>query len=471
MSGTSLLWVRSDLRLTDNPALIAAIASGGPVVALFIHETGNGIRARTGAARFWLHRSLRAHAAALAGIGVPFEVVEGETAEVLRDAVARHGATQVFWNRRYGPAERAVDSALKRDLQEKGVSVTSFPGDVLVEPFEMETGGGKPYSVYTPFWKTLRLKPILAPIPAPEGQTPVAVPEVDATYREPHWAAPLATQWDIGEEAALARLEAFLAGPVARYAEARDVPAEEVTSRLSPYLAFGEVSPRQIWHRARLRAAEAPELEAAIEKFLSEVAWRDFNFNQLYHREDIATVPMVGKFGRLPWRDDAAALQAWQKGQTGFPIVDAGMRELWTTGTMHNRVRMLVASLLTKNLMIDWRLGEAWFWDTLFDADPANNPGNWQWVAGTGLDASPYFRIFNPVTQGERFDPDGRYVRRFVPELASLPDEWIHKPYEAPPALLESRGIRLGVTYPRPITDLKESRDRALSAFKAISEG
>jgi deoxyribodipyrimidine photo-lyase len=467
MAQPSLVLVRRDLRLADNPALSAALEGPGSVVALYIHETN--LRRPTGAGRSWLNQSLLAHAARLATLGVPLEVLEGPTEAALAEAVARHGATQIFWNRRYGPAERAVDAALKARFRADGLAVDSFAGDTLVEPFTMETGTGKPYSVYTPFWKTLRTRDIARPLPVPPARHPIAPPVVDADYRAPGWAGPLLAQWAVGEVAAEARLMAFLNGPVGDYAGSRDFPALNVTSRLSPHMAFGEISPRQIWHAAKAMAAVRPEHDAAIEKFLSEVAWRDFNINQLYHRPDIAVHPMVEKFGRLPWRDDPAALLRWQRGQTGFPIVDAGMRELWQTGTMHNRVRMLVASLLTKNLMIDWRLGEAWFWDTLFDADPANNPGNWQWVAGTGLDASPYFRIFNPITQGERFDAEGQYVRRYVPELASLPNEWLHKPFEAPDAVLEARGIRLGVTYPRPMVDLKASRGAALEAFSALS--
>jgi len=272
----------------------------------------------------------------------------------------------------------------------------------------------------------------------------------------------------VSEDAARERLADFLDGMVANYPGDRDIPSRDGTSRLSPHLRFGEISPRQIWHAARLRAELEPELAGGIEKFLSELAWRDFSYSQLYHREDISRTPMQLKFSGLAWPEAPEEIERWQRGQTGFPIIDAGMRELWETGYMHNRVRMLVASLLTKNLQIDWRLGEAWFWDCLVDADVANNPASWQWVAGSGLDAAPYFRIFNPVTQGERFDPAGNYVRRWVPEIAGLPDKWVHKPFAAPEAILKTAGITLGQTYPHPVVDLAASRLRALEGFAQL---
>lgn len=468
MSRPVLVWFRNDLRIADHPALSAAAAAGA-VVAVHIEPTDSALRPRGGASRWWLHHSLKAHAGRLAGLGIAFEAHEGPTAEVLFAMAERHGAEAIYWNRRYGPAERELDAAIKAEAKARGLEAKSFVGDVLAEPFDMQTGSGGPYQVYTPFWKALRVREMATPLPAPKPQgEALPVPDVDLGYREPHWAAQLVPHWQIGEDAALATFEAFLEGPVTGYKDGRDIPAEPATSRLSPHLAFGEISPRQIWHRAKHVAAAHPEREAAIDKFLSEVGWREFNINQLYHRDDIATVPMQPKYRDFPWRAPGPELVRWQKGMTGFPIVDAGMRELWQTGYMHNRVRMLVGSLLAKNLLIDWRLGEEWFWDTLCDADPANNPGNWQWVAGCGLDASPYFRIFNPVTQGEKFDADGRYVRRFVPELARLPNEWLHQPFEAPADVLRKAGITLGETYPRPLVDLKATRARALEVAAGL---
>ena len=467
MTETALVWLRSDLRIADNPALRAGMAHG-KVLALHIEATDSRLRRRGAASRWWLNRSLNALAAELAALGVRLETAEGDTETVLFDFVGRHAISVVFWNRRYGPVEREIDAGIKSRCRAEGIVAESFPGTVLVEPFEMQTAAGKPYSFYTPFWKTLRARPIPAPMPAIPGTDAVAVPEVDTGYRAPAWAAKFERHWQFGERAAQARLHHFLDDLVGDYHVNRDFPDRTVGSGLAPHLAFGEISPHQIWHAAQAVAQHQPAKADAIDKFLSELAWRDFSYNQLFHREDIAAVPMQPRFADLEWRSDEAALHAWQRGRTGFPIIDAGMRELWETGFMHNRVRMLVASLLAKNLLIDWRLGEQWFWDTLLDADPANNPGNWQWVVGSGLDASPYFRIFNPVTQGDRFDADGGYVRRWVPELARLPDEWLQKPFEAPVEVLRRAGVVLGDTYPRPLVDLKLSRTRALEAQQAL---
>ena len=468
MPETALVWLRNDLRLADNPALAAAIATGQPVRALCIHETDASLRARGAASRWWLHHSLQSLAKDLAAIGVPLEVVEAEAETSVLTAAKRHDATAVFWNRRYAPAQCEIDAAIKSRLKAGGIATGSFAANVLVEPWEIATGAGKPYSVYTPFWNALKDRPIPMPLPAPKGGKPVTASEpVDAGYETPHWAGKLAEHWQVGETAAREKLAAFLGDNILDYPEARDIPAREATSKLSPHLAFGEISPRQVWHAATMHAHRSPRSAEAVQKFLKELVWRDFNYHQLYHREDIARVPMQPRFAGLNWRP-ADALADWQRGRTGIPIVDAGMREMWATGFMQNRVRMLTASLLAKNLLIDWRLGEAWFWDCLIDADPANNAGNWQWVAGSGLDASPFFRIFNPVTQGEKFDADGAYVRRWVPELAALPDEFIQDPASAPAEVLAKAGIELGKTYPRPIVDLKLSRERALEAFKAL---
>ncbi len=457
MARTVLLWLRNDLRLADNPALRAAMEAGDRVEALFVHETDNGLRRRGAASRWWLHHSLNALAHDLSRLGIGLQVVEGDSARLVPERAS--GAAGVFWNRRYGPAERAHDAAIKEQLKRDGIEARSFAGNVLVEPFDIATKAGKPYSVYTPFWQALKQRDIPAPLPKPGERGPDAgTMRVDDAYREPAWGRKLGAHWDIGEAAARERLGAFLDDLVADYPADRDLPRKAATSRLSPHLALGEISARQVWHAAMALTHAEPGKAEAIGKFLSELAWRDFNHHQLYHREDSATVPMVEKYGHLDWRQDAKGFQAWTRGMTGIPIVDAGMRELWETGVMHNRVRMLTASLLAKNLLVDWHKGEEWFWDTLVDVDAANNPGNWQWVAGSGLDASPYFRIFNPVTQGERFDPTGEYVRRWVPEVRDLPDDRVHKPWEG-------GGVK---SYPEPIVDLKLTRERALAAFKAL---
>lgn len=464
MASTNIAWLRNDLRIADNPALSAACAAGATAVALYIHETGPGARATGAAARWWLHHSLEAQDLALAERGIRLVVRSGDAAEIVPQMAAETGATSVFWNRRYGPGERAADADIKARLKQDGLAVESFSANLLVEPWDIATGQGKPYSVFTPFWKTLRELPITRPLPPADGGAAIDGGDFDAGYRAPAWSHKMAGHWSIGEAAARQRLGDFLDEQLEYYAEGRDFPDRAATSLLSPHLRFGEISARQVWHAAQAVAHADDAMQAAVNKFLSELAWRDFSYHQLYHRADIATVPMQAKYGGMDWRQSDDDLLAWQQGRTGLPIVDAGMRELWATGYMHNRVRMLVASLLSKNLLLDWRLGEQWFWDCLVDADMANNPASWQWVAGSGLDAAPYFRIFNPVTQGERFDVDGGYVRRWVPELAGLPDKWIHEPAEAPREVLEAAGVRIGITYPAPIVALKPSRVRALQA-------
>lgn len=469
MPGTALVWLRNDLRLGDNPALTAATATGLPVVALFIHETDGAHRPPGGASRWWLHHSLIAVANDLAAIGIPLEVVSGDAECAVLAAVRTFDVRSAFWNRRYAPSQCKIDAGVKARLKADGVHAESFAASVLVEPWEIATGAGRPYSVYTPFWNALRDRHIAAPLALPTHREPVTASErIDADYETPPWAGKLEQHWRIGEAAARQKLTEFLSDDVLDYPEGRDFPARGATSRLSPHLAFGEISPRQVWHAATMHAHRSPRSAEAVDKFLKELAWRDFNYHQLYHREDISRVPMQGKFANLEWRAPGSALRQWQQGRTGIPIVDAGMREMWETGFMQNRVRMLTASLLAKNLLIDWRLGENWFWDCLVDADIANNAGNWQWVAGSGLDASPFFRIFNPVTQGEKFDADGAYVRRWVPELAALPDEHIQNPAAAPIEMLRKAGIELGKTYPKPIVDLKTSRERALETFHAL---
>lgn len=467
----ALVWVRNDLRLADNPALAEARKTADAVTAIYIHETDKALRQPGGAARWWLHQSLEDLGPRLAKLGIDLVVREGEAATELDAVISESGANAVHWNRRYAPGERRIDAAIKSDLRERDIEAHSHSGNVLVEPWDIATGQGKPYSVFTPFWKNLREHDIALPLPAPEqvGKQSSGLKRYDADYKAPEWSGKLNEHWSVGEEAAAERLADFLDQALADYPEGRDFPSKEVTSRLSPHLRFGEISARQIWHAAQARAHADHSLAKWVDKFLSELAWRDFSYHQLFHREDISQKPMQEKYAGIEWRSSTSELHAWRQGQTGIPIVDAGMRQLWETGYMHNRVRMLVASLLAKNLLIDWRLGENWFWDCLVDADVANNPASWQWVAGSGLDASPYFRIFNPVTQGTRFDPDGDYVRQWVPELKNMPDKWVHEPSAAPADVLKTAGVRLGEDYPEPIVDLKSSRQRALDTQAALA--
>ncbi|MBL8671005.1 MAG: deoxyribodipyrimidine photo-lyase [Alphaproteobacteria bacterium] len=478
MSRPAIVWFRQDLRLSDNPALAAALARGGPVICLYVlDETPPWPLG--GAARWWLHGSLSALGASIAERGGALVLRRGQADAALDDIIARSGAEAVFWNRCYEPAAIARDGAIKAALRGHGVVAESSNAALLTEPWAVKTKSGGFFQVFTPFWRALRAEAAV-PVPAPAPQRIPAPPQPLASDRledwalrplRPDWAGGLREAWTPGEAAAQAQLERFIDEALARYASARDLPAEAVTSRLSPYLHWGEISPRQAWHAAAAAAAgSAGALNRSAEKFQSELAWREFAHHLLFHVPTLPERPWRAEFERFPWRPDARALAAWHRGRTGYPIVDAGMRELWATGWMHNRVRMIAASFLVKHLLLPWQDGARWFWDTLVDADLANNSASWQWVAGCGADAAPYFRIFNPVLQGEKFDPDGRYVRRWVPELARLPDPWLHRPWSAPAETLAQAGVALGRTYPAPLVDLAAARDRALSAFRGLRD-
>ena len=464
---TALVWFRNDLRLADNPALIAAMGSGRSVIPIYVlDEETVGVRPLGAASRWWLHHSLQALDAALHTIGSRLVLRRGPAEEVLEKLAAECDAQAIYWNRAYDQATRERDARLKHAFNSRGLTAEGLKGNLLFEPWEVRTAGGSPFKMFTAFWRACRGQPSPgAPLPAPRTlRLPEAWPASDklAQWRllpgAPDWEGGLRATWTPGEAAALQRLEAFLGGALARYRQARDLPAGDGTSRLSPHLAFGEISPRQIW-----RAATSRGLSAASEKFLTELGWREFAYNLLFHHGDLAERNFRPEFDSFPWLEDHDSLEAWRRGHTGYPIVDAGLRELWTTGWMHNRVRMIVASFLTKDLLIDWRAGERWFWDTLVDADPANNAMGWQWVSGSGADAAPYFRVFNPTLQGEKFDPTGDYVRRWVPELAGLPAETIHRPWMAasplPPEI-----------YPVRIVDHAAARERALEAFRSLRQ-
>lgn len=418
MVGASIAWFRDDLRVADNPALSAAVARGGAVIALFVlDEVSPGIRPLGGAARWWLHHSLQSLRDGLAALDVPLVLRRGRAAQVVPAVAEQVDADAVFWNRRYALAEREADAGLKARLRAEGRTVQSFAASLLHEPWTVTTGQGGPYRVFTPFWRAcLRLPAPRAPLPVPpRAVASVAVPESDDLEdwtllpTGPDWSTRLAETWEPGEPAALRRLETFLREDAATYDLARDMPARDGTSMLSPRLRWGELSPHTVWHAA-VDAGGAG-------RFLTELGWREFAWHTAFHAPDLATRNLRSEFDAFPWPPtDNSALRAWQRGRTGVPLVDAGMRELWHTGHMHNRVRMVVASFLVKNLLIDWRLGEQWFWDTLVDADAASNPFNWQWVAGSGADAAPYFRVFNPQLQATKFDPGGEYVARWAPE-------------------------------------------------------
>ena len=476
---TTILWFRRDLRLADNPALAHAIARGAPVAPVFIlDEAEQGAWAPGGASRWWLHGSLEALDRDLRGLGAGGLILRRGPAEtVLADLVAETGADAVVWNRRYEPWAVARDQRIKAGLRGRGIEARSFNATLLCEPTDFANQQGMPYRVFTPFWRALRASvPPPAPLPAPAklaAAPTVASDDLDSWELRPaapDWAAGLREAWTPGEAGAQVRLNAFVDEDLIAYRDRRNLPGRSGTSRLSPHLHFGEVGPWQVW-RAATTAATAQTgdpFPAGAETFLSEVGWREFSAHLLFHFPTLPDAPLRPEYDSFPWRRDAKALKAWRQGQTGYPIVDAGMRELWTTGWMHNRVRMIVASFLVKDLLVDWRVGEAWFWDTLVDADLGSNAGNWQWVAGSGADAAPYFRVFNPVSQGEKFDPDGAYVRRWAPELARLPDDLIHAPWTAPDEALAAAGVRLGIDYPHPIVDHAMARIRALDALKQM---
>jgi deoxyribodipyrimidine photo-lyase len=477
-AGPALVWFRNDLRLADNPALVAAAATGRPLVAVYIHDkVSPGLRADGAAAHWWLGRSLAALKDELAGHGVPLVIRAGAALDVLSALIAETGAGAVHWNRRYDAAGIAVDKAVKARLKADGIAAESHNGALLYEPWTVTGKSGTYLKVFTPFWKAARATgepPPPRPFPALRGTTnaPAGLSIADLATEpvKPDWAGGLRAMWTPGEAGARACLDRFLDGALDGYGENRNRPDFVSTSRLSPHLRFGEVSLNTVWHAAihAVRSGRSKARESDLDKFHFELGWREFAYHLLYHFPGLPSDNFQPRFDGFPWRDPAPHLNAWQKGRTGFPVVDAGMRELWQTGWMHNRVRMIVGSFLVKHLLIDWRHGENWFWDTLVDADPANNTASWQWVAGTGADAAPYFRVFNPVIQGEKFDPDGAYVRAFVPELARMPAQWIHKPWDAPRDVLAKAGVTLGLTYPHPIVDHARARDDALAAFASL---
>ncbi len=470
-----LVWFRDDLRVSDNPALFSAVQSGRAVVCVHVRDTVSQDLRRPGAAQDWmLHHGLVALEKSLFALGAKLVVRSGPSHEVIADLVAETGAKLVHWNRRHSGPEVAIDKKLKAALIASGVETHSFQANLLHEPTTLLTGAGGPYRVYSPFWRAFEKLPApRAPLPAPmaiQGHQQeiesLAVSDLGLLPTRPDWAGGLRENWLAGEAGAMALLQEFLQVGIIGYGQGRDFPSKPHVSKLSPYLRFGMISPFQIWHEAGKAAAPAHDLE----KFRKELVWREFSWHLLFHYPDLHWRNFDQRFDEFPWLTQSPGLDAWKKGMTGYPIVDAGMRQLWQTGYMHNRVRMIVASFLIKHMMVDWRVGETWFWDTLVDGDPASNSASWQWVAGCGADAAPYFRIFNPVIQGGKFDPDGAYVRKFVPELSGLSDRYLHKPWEAPLEVLFKARIKLGDTYPKPLVDHARARDRASQAFESLKK-
>lgn len=488
----SIMWFRQDLRLDDNPALREAARDGRPLVAVWIwHPEDERPWAPGGASRWWLHHSISALSADLAVLGVRLIIRAGDPAAEIADIARGTGARSVHAAKRHEPWAGEQERRVADALATMKVSCTLHPGVLLHDPSRIRTGSGVPYKVYTPFSRSVAANVTVEPcIARPSSITAADVSRLDSTPLESlgllpriAWDGVMATTWTPGEAGARERLAAFVpartaaSAPIARYATGRDEPASPGTSMLSPHLHWGEISPRRVWHTvdralAASSASGVPQASVASNaaKFKAEIVWREFAYHVLANFPATSDAPLRPEFSKFPWSDDAPLRRAWERGRTGYPLVDAGMRELWATGWMHNRVRMSVSSFLVKHLLQHWMHGARWFWDTLLDADLASNSLGWQWSAGCGADAAPYFRIFNPVLQGEKFDPDGTYVRRWVPELAKVPAKWIHRVWEAPADVLASAGVTLGATYPRPIVDHAEARARALKALTSVSK-
>lgn len=473
-----MVWFRSDLRLADNPALVAALSENEVVLPVFIWDmSAEGDWPPGAASRWWLHQSLTDLDASLRNLHSRLVVRKGDSSSELQHLCSATGAASVYFNRRYEPAIAHRDEKLINDLAAAGINARSFKANLLLEPSEIANKGGQPFKVFTAFWRAALAKlSIEAPVPGskalkPAKRWPVSLPLVELGL-EPKikWAEGFKPVWTPGENGAQANLKRFLGTAADKYSEGRNRPDQIGTSRLSPHLHFGEVSPRQVWHALKTKAQKADRLNWQQDQFVTELGWREFAHHSLFHFPHTPKQPLRSEFADFPWRSDPELLRAWQRGRTGYPLVDAGMRELWTTGWMHNRVRMVVGSFLVKNLLQPWQSGAEWFWDTLVDADLANNTLGWQWIAGCGADAAPFFRIFNPTAQGEKFDPTGDYVKKWVPELRNLPAKWIHCPSKAPADVLRAANVIIDETYPAPIISHHISREVALEAFARMRQ-
>ncbi len=479
-----LFLFRRDLRLCDNPGFRAACRTGA-VVPLFVWEGASDQGSDTAppqwsmgeAQQWWLHHSLQSLSDSLEDVGLRLTLRSGCVADQIRTIAEDVGASQVFWSHRYDPPGSRADEKLSRELRESGIETRAYGGTLLHDPDGLTTQAGTPYSVFTPFYRRFKDVVDVGPdIGIPESiEVPDAWPRsVDleelGLLPERNWAKRFPETGTPGASGALARLDEFLEDAIYGYQDERDLMGSDGTSRLSPHLAMGEISPRQVWNAVIREAESSQKGKKQVEPYLRQIVWREFAYHVLANNPSTDHKPLREKYAAFPWADDDAHLRAWQRGRTGYPIVDAAMRQLWATGWMHNRARMIVASFLTKHLRLHWLHGARWFWDTLVDADLANNSLGWQWSAGSGADAQPYFRMFNPMTQGKKFDGDGSYVRRWVPELADLPDRYIHEPWEADNDVLASAGVSLGDTYPAPIVDHAEAREAALAAYAVVKE-
>ena len=484
MADPVILWFRQDLRLHDNAALTAAAESCRPVIAIYVlDDAACGRWAPGGSSRWWLHHSLQALGGSLSAIGSRLILRRGPTADVLLAIAAETGARALYCSRSYEPHAARMELAINAACSAAGIEVRRFSGALLMEPETLRNQSGAPFRVFTPFWRTVLSAgrprvPVLAPRHLTQPKRWPVSERLDTWHLlplKPDWAGGLRATWRPGEAGAAERLSTLIDHALPHYATARDCPDRPGTSMLSPHLHFGEISPRQCWHAVDLARERDPGLDGGANSFLREIGWREFSCHLLHHWPTLPEVPFRPEFAAFPWEPDGTRARlmfaAWSRGQTGYPIVDAGMRQLWQTGWMHNRVRMITASFLTKHLLVPWQTGQRWFWDTLVDADLASNAASWQWVAGSGADAAPYFRIFNPVLQGQKFDCNGDYVRHFVPEIARLPTKLLHAPWTATDEQLGRAGVRLGQTYPRPIVGHDDARRRALAAFATLKSG
>ena len=467
-----IFWFRQDLRIVDNPGLSKSLKSDKVLPIYILDDTNSNDFAMGAASRWWLHNSLRE---LNKNLDNKLSLYKGDPLEILESLSSRFNIKGIFWNRCYEPWRIERDKKIKSKFIEKDIIVETFNSALLWEPWEILKSDNTPYKVFTPYYRKgcLMSEAPRKPLSAPNLNTLFEDKEnilpLDDLNLLPRikWYKEMEKLWEPGEKGAHKKLESFLSDGLLGYKEGRNFPSKKNVSQLSAHMHFGEISPNQVWHRAKLKK-DLPRIEKDLDHFLSELGWREFSYNLLFHFPELPRENLQKKFDNFPWIENEILFDKWKKGLTGYPIVDAGMRELWQTGYMHNRVRMIVGSFLVKNLLLHWHKGEKWFWDCLIDADLASNSASWQWVAGSGADAAPYFRIFNPILQGKRFDPDGSYIKKFIPELEQLPSKYLFSPWEAPIEVLSEANIELGSDYPEPIVDLIKSRDRALEAFSTI---
>ena len=478
MSNTTLYLFRNDLRLKDNPALSAACNAGQPVLLLFIFDDIDKNWGMGSASRWWLHHSLQSLSSSVEKQGGRVILRKGNTISILDEIINQANVNKLYFSRTYEPAQRKIEENIYSNFQDK-IKIKRFGSYLLFEPEQIRTGNDQPYKVFTPFWKTC-LKQLEPHISKQNFSELKILSRLKIKYDDlnnwcllptkPDWAEGLRNKWQPGEVGAHNTLKEFIQTGLLNYDEDRNRPDRLGTSCLSPYLHFGEIAPVRIWHEVKQHIDQNKRGTKSGMAYLRELGWRDFSTHLLYNWPDFPELPFRPEYKKFPWKKNKKALRVWQKGQTGYPIIDAGMRQLWHTGWMHNRVRMIVASFLVKHLLIHWRDGEDWFWETLVDADLANNSVSWQWIAGSGADAAPYFRIFNPILQGKKFDPNGDYVRHWVAEVANLPNQYIHEPWRANDEVLSKAELKLNRDYPAPIIDHDIGRKRALEAYRELKK-